>query len=184
MENLPAGILAYVDKPPRTSRRPRDLVISLVVLLVPVFVLFGGYQLLAGRTEPLRVDQAEAIAEAEAAGLPVVTPAGLAEDWAPVSAVFRRGGGGLTLRLGYVTPEGAGVQLVQSTIPADRLLPAELPEVAVPAGALEVAGGQWQRYQTEQGERSLVRLEPDLTTLVIGNAAEPELAALAASAHR
>jgi hypothetical protein len=169
-----------VENPPRSSRRPRDLVISLIVLLVPVLLLFGGYQLLAGRNEPVPVDQSEAIGEAGAAGMPVAVPAGLGEDWVPVSAVFQRPSGGFTLRLGYVTPDRASVQAVQSTVPAELLLPAELPEGATPAGALEVAGQSWQRYESERG-RMLVLLEPDLTTLVVGDASEAELSQLAAS---
>lgn len=155
--------------------------ISLLVVLVPVVLLVGGYQLLAGRTDPVAVDPAEAIAEARAAGMPVTVPAGLGEDWVPVSAVFRRADGGLTLRLGYVTPDRASVQVVQSTVPAEVLLPAELPEGAAPAGTLDVAGQPWQRYEAAGGARSLVLLEPELTTLAVGDAAEAELSQLAAS---
>jgi uncharacterized protein DUF4245 len=179
--HLPAGILAYVEKPPHTSRRPRDLVISLIVLLVPVVLLFGGYQLLAGRNQPVAVDPTGALAEARSAGLTATTPTGLGEDWVPVSAVFQRVDGGLTLRIGYVTPDRASVQLVQSTVPADRLLPAELPEAAAPAGELDVAGQPWQRYESESDGRSLVLMEPELTTVVVGDAAEAELQQLAAS---
>jgi uncharacterized protein DUF4245 len=145
-------------------------------------LLFGGYQLLAGRNQPVAVDPTGAIAEARAAGLTAAAPTGLGEDWVPVSAVFQRVDGGLTLRIGYVTPDRASVQLVQSTVPADRLLAAELPEGAVPAGELDVAGRPWQRYESEGGARSLVLLEPELTTLAVGDAAEAELSELAASA--
>jgi hypothetical protein len=156
------------------------MVISLLVLLVPVMLLIGGYQLLAGRTQPVEVDPAPTLAAAEAAGLPVSAPTGLPDDWVPVSAVFRRTGEGLTLRVGYVTPGGGSTQLVQSTVPAERLLPAELPEAAAPAGSLDLAGRSWQRYQADAG-RALVLLEPDRTVIVVGAVEEAELRTLAAA---
>jgi Protein of unknown function (DUF4245) len=156
-------------------------VISLAVLLVPVFVLVGGYQLISGRNEPVEVDTAPALAEAEAAGMAVAAPAGLADGWVPVSAVFQRPAGGLTLRIGYITPDGPSVQLVQSTVPAERLLPSELPDGAQPAGTVDVAGEPWQPYQNQDGERALVHLAPDLTTMVVGATSEAQLRDLAAS---
>lgn len=173
-----------MEKSPPTSRRPRDLLISLAVLLVPVLLLVGGYQLVSGRTRPVEVDPAQELASAEAAGMAVATPTGLGEEWVPVSAAFQRVDSGLTLRIGYLTPAGPSVQLVQSTVPAEQLLPAELPEAAAPAGTLDVGGQPWQLYQNRDGERALVLLEPDLTTLALGATTDAELHQLAASLHR
>lgn len=181
------GILAYVDRPvpadrPTTgSRRPRDLVISLLVLLIPVLVLVGGYQLLSGRTEPVAVDPSSAIIAAQQAGLRVAEPAGLAPSWVPVSAVFQPGEGGGTLRLGYVTPAGDPVQVVQSSLPADDLLAGELSEGAEPASEIDVGDAVWQRYPGERAETALVRREVDRTVLVVGSASQDELRALAAA---
>jgi hypothetical protein len=157
------------------------MVISLAVLLVPVLLLVGGYQLLTGRNRPVEVDPAPALASAEAAGMAVATPTDLGENWVPVSAVFQEVEHGLTLRIGYLTPDGPSVQLVQSTVPAEELLPAELPDEAVPAGTLDVAGEPWQLYQNRDGERALVLLTPDLTTLVVGATTDAQLHQLAAS---
>jgi hypothetical protein len=182
------GILAYVDRPApadrpttRSSRRPRDLVISLLVLLVPVLVLVGGYQLLSGRTEPVAVDPSSAIIAAQQAGLRVAEPVGLASDWVPVSAVFRPVEDGGTLRLGYVTPAGDPVQVVQSTVPADELLAGELPEGVAPAGEIDLGDAVWQRYPGRPGETALMRRESDRTLLVVGPASQTELRTLAAS---
>lgn len=166
---------------PRASRRPRDLVISLLVLLIPVLLLVGGYQLLAGRTQPVAVDPAPALAQARAAGLDVAEPDGLGADWTPVSAVFQRPDGGATLRLGYAAPGDESAQVVQSTVPAEVLLPDELHDAGAPTGSVEVAGQPWQWYETRPGERALVRLEPELTTIVIGTAGRSDLRALAAA---
>lgn len=158
------------------------MVFSLLVLLIPVLLLVGGYQLLTGRNEPVAADPAPALADARAAGLDVAEPEGLGSDWALVSAVFQRPGeDGATLRLGYAAPGGESAQVVQSTVPAEALLPDELHDAGAPTGSVEVAGEPWQRYETRPGERALVRLEPQLTTIVIGTAAEPDLHTLAAS---
>lgn len=151
---------------------------------MPVLLLVGGYQLISGRNRPVEVDPAPALAEAEAAGMAVATPTGLGDDWVPVSAVLQRPAAGMTLRIGYLTPDGPSVQLVQSTVPAERLLPAELPDAAQPAGTVEVAGEPWQRYENQDGERALVHLTSSLTTVVVGSTSEAQLHQLAAGLRR
>lgn len=183
----PAGILAYVttDKPADrqagvSARRPRDLVISLLVLLVPVLVLVGGYQILAGRTQPVEIDPAPAITAARADGMAVRAPDGPA-GWVPISAVYAQEGHGGTVRIGYVRPDGGSAQLIQSGAPADLVLAAVLPAGATPAGTVAVAGQPWQHYTAGSGEQALVWLEPELTMLVIGRMSDGELAELAAA---
>lgn len=189
---MPDGILTHVansatsDRPaPASSRGPRDLVLSLLVLLIPTFLLVGGYQIISGRTEPVPVDQSEQIDAARRAGFDVAEPAGLGADWVPVSAVFRQEEGGATLRLGYLTPAGGPVQVVESTVPADRLLAQELSnrpgEPPVPVGAVTVAGSAWERYEGRDGETVLARREPERTLLVVGRADESELKELASA---
>ncbi|QSB15285.1 DUF4245 family protein [Natronosporangium hydrolyticum] len=180
------GNEAPTDQPPaRASRRPRDLIISLLVLLVPVLLLIGGYQILTGRTQPVAVDPAPAVAEAREAGLPAAGQPELDEQWVPISAAFAEpttgASGGGTLRIGYVTPSDGSVQLIQSTLPADELLPADLPPEAAPAGNREIAGEPWQYYTGAGGEHALVLLEPELTIMVVGLGSEAELAELAAA---
>jgi hypothetical protein len=183
-----SGILAYVEKRtqadrarPEQSRRPRDLMISLLVLVIPVLVLVGGYQLLAGRDQPVAIDQTPQITEAQRAGFDFSGPVDLSATWVPVSAVFRPVDGGATLRLGYVTPDGEPVQLVQSTVPAAQLLARELSEVTSPSGSVDVGGVEWQRYPGRPGEQALVLQVADRTVIVVGPAAESELTELAAA---
>lgn len=156
------------------------MVISLLVLLVPVVLLIGGYQLLAGRNQPTEVDPAPALAQARAAGLAVAEPTGLSADWTPVSAVVQPADKGTTLRIGYLTPAGASVQVLQSNIPAEHLLPEEFPDAGPPAGTVTIADHPWQVYSVPHGQ-ALVRLTPELTTIVRGSAAEAELHALVAA---
>jgi hypothetical protein len=157
------------------------MVISLLVLLVPVVLFVGVYQVLAGRNQPVAVDPAPALAAASAAGMEVTVPDGLPAGWVPVSAVFQPGPAGGTVRVGYVTPDGGSVQLLQSTLPAERLLPAELPEPSTPAGHVDISGRSWQTYPPQHGERALVLLQPEQTTIVRGVTSRAELRELAAA---
>jgi hypothetical protein len=157
------------------------MVISLLVLLVPVVLFVGVYQVLAGRNRPVEVDPAPALAAAEAAGMEVAVPVGLSAGWVPVSAVFQPGEAGDTLRVGYVTPDGGSVQLLQSTVPPERLLPAELAVPGPPDRTVELAGRTWQEHPPRAGERALVLLEPDQTTIVRGTTSAAELRDFAAA---
>jgi hypothetical protein len=156
------------------------MAISLLVLLVPIALVIGLYRVFLGADEPVVVDPAPAIAQARSAGaFPVSEPVGLPAGWRTVTAGFQRADGGVTLRLGYVSPDGGGVQLVQSNLPADQLLPTELTNRGQPQGATEVAGRSWQRYTARAGELALVLLEPGRTVIVVGSAREQELHDLA-----
>jgi hypothetical protein len=158
------------------------MAISLLVLLVPIALLFAFYRVVLGGDEPVQVDPAPAVAQARAANaFPVSEPVGLGGGWRPVSAAFQQGDGGRTLRIGYVSPEGRGVQLVESNVPPERLLPTELSRGGQQQGPTEVAGHGWQRYTARATERALVLLEPDRTVIVVGDAPEAELRELAAA---
>lgn len=157
------------------------MILSLVVLLLPIALLAGIYRGLHQGDQPVVIDPAPTVAQARDAGFPVAEPAGLGDGWQPASAVFRAEPGGMTLRLGYLTPSGAGVQVVQSTVPVAQLLPDELDTAAPAAATVDVAGAAWQRFEAGRLGLALVLLEPERTILVVGNAPEPELRTLAAA---
>ncbi|MGR6317240.1 DUF4245 family protein [Micromonospora soli] len=163
----------------RSERSPRDMALSLLVLLVPIVLLLAFYRGFLGGDEPARVDPGPAVEQAQAAGaFPVSRPAGLASGWRTVSARYQAEPGGATLRIGYLTPEGRGAQLVESNVPADKLLPAEL-KGGQPQGPAELPGGSWQRYSARNNERALVLMQPNRTVIVVGDARENELRQLA-----
>lgn len=167
---------------PTNSRRPRDMALSLLVLLVPVLIIVLIYRVVQGGDQPVVVDTAPAIDQARAAGaFPVGAPTGLDDDWRPISATFQQVEGGRVLRIGYVTPDGAGLALIQSNAPAERLIPAELTASGKPEGAIDVAGQSWQQYTARPGEQALVLLEPSRTVIVVGSAHDDELRELAGS---
>ncbi|GIH11757.1 hypothetical protein Rhe02_98240 [Rhizocola hellebori] len=94
----------------KKTRTPRDLALSLIVLLVPVFLIVLGYRYLYGGDTIVTVDPAEAIASAQRAGMSQLPPNTAPEGWLVVHAQFRDG----ALRIGYLTKDHEGVQLVQS----------------------------------------------------------------------
>jgi hypothetical protein len=182
--DVPAPAHTGTDQsvPGRSERSPKDMAISLLVLLVPIALLFAFYRVVLGGDEPVRIDPAAAIEQARAAGAFTVSePNSLSGGWRSVSAAFQSADGGRTLRIGYVSPEGRGVQLVQSSVPAEQLLPAELTRNRQALGVTEVAGRDWQRYSARTGERALVLLEQRRTVIIVGDAAEGELRSLASS---
>jgi len=168
----------------RSQRSTKDMVISLLVLLVPIALVLGFGRIFLGADQPTQVDPAPTIQEARMANLfPVSEPAGLGDGWRTVRADFERGDTGASLRIGYLTPDDGGLQLVQSSVPAERLLPAELTGAGQPQGATELGGQSWQRYTGRPGERALVLLEPGRTVIVIGRVLEEDLRRVATSLY-
>jgi hypothetical protein len=160
----------------RPTRTTKDMVRSLVVLLIPVAFIVGLVWANGG-TEAQVIDPGPTIAEAQAHSFPVAVPHGLSADWKPVSSTF----GDQTLRIGYVTPNGGGVQLVESTAEVNGLLIQELGDNTRPDGVVAVGSGNWNSYQVRNGERALVWTEMGRTIIVIGSADQSELAVLAAA---
>ncbi|WP_018907721.1 DUF4245 domain-containing protein [Salinispora arenicola] len=164
----------------RSERSPKDMAVSLLVLLVPIALLLAFYRGFLGGDQAAVVDPAPALDSAQAAAaFPVSQPQGLDEGWRTVRADFRTVEGGSTLRLGYLTPEGRGAQVVQSSVPPERLLPAELTDQGQPQGRTDLAGRTWQRYTARSNEQAFVLLEPDRTVIVVGDARDSELRELA-----
>jgi Protein of unknown function (DUF4245) len=163
----------------RSGRSPRDMALSLAVLLVPVFLLLIVYRLVFSGDAPIGVNAGDTWATARhGAHYAVLEPAGLPAKWTVISATFAGG----TLRVGYVTPDAAGLQLIESDQPVDRLLPAELGTDARPGDLVTIGGRQWRTYPVARdGNRALVLADADRTTIVIGTASDTDLRTLAAA---
>ncbi|MGH3735122.1 MAG: DUF4245 domain-containing protein [Micromonosporaceae bacterium] len=171
------------SSPAETSnqRRPRDLLWSLAVLLVPIALVLLFFQFIGGDREVTVVDPDPAIAEARAAGLEVASPHDLPDGWKPTSAVTRVSGSTVTLRIGYVSPGGGFVQLVESNADPEGLLRTELDGGRRPDGTVRIGGRDWQTYPGRESERAVVLTEPRRTVIVLGQAPDEELRALATS---
>jgi hypothetical protein len=161
------------------------MAISVLVLLIPVFLIVVIYRALHGGDAPVVIDPGPVIAEARAANaFPVTEPAGLAKGWRPISATFTRDGNGPVLRIGDVTPNNNGVQLVESTGSADQLLATELTARPQTEGVVDVAGKSWQHYLIRPGAQALVLLQPDHTFILVGSGTDTEMRDLAGSVGR
>jgi hypothetical protein len=161
-------------RPARTTRTARDLVLSIVVLLVPVVLLVWAYRVLGHETPP-SVDATPAYEAARVAHkFDLLTPGGLPSGWRVTVAQYRDG----VLRVGLLAPSGAGAQVVETASPVDTVVPAELGTGARADGTVTVQGTAWQRY-TGGRARALVLATPGRTVLVAGPASEAELATVA-----
>jgi hypothetical protein len=169
----------------REGRSPRDMALSLAVLIVPIALLLIFYRVVLSGDAPVTVDPSSAIQEARSSeAFPVLVATGLPEDWHVTAATFRRAAQGATLRLGYVAPDDDSALLVQSSVPPETLVPAELGKEAKPVASFRADNGAWRQYQTRPGEHALVLAEPGRTVVVVGTADEEHLRTLASSLTR
>jgi Protein of unknown function (DUF4245) len=166
----------------RLGRTPRDMALSLLVLLVPIFVLVGVYRFLGGES-PTVVDPSSAYDDARAAHVFPVAEPSLPPGWQPVSSTFGRGDAGAVLRVGFRSPHGGTAQLVESNVTAGALVSSELGPGAQDDRDATVAGQQWQRYTAAKGDHAYVLSQPDRTVIVMGRAADAELTQLAGAVH-
>jgi hypothetical protein len=161
------------------SRRPRDMVISIGVLLAIVAVLCGVYSFLGGG-DSAAVDPGPAFAEARSsAAFPVLEPQGLSDDWKPVRALYQPQQSGAELRVGYETPKDGTVQLIEGSLPPEEMLRRELGGERTAKGTVDVSGKAWESFPARDGERALVLREAGRTVIIVGKASEDELKQLA-----
>ncbi|MFF5079778.1 DUF4245 domain-containing protein [Actinoplanes sp. NPDC000266] len=164
------------------ARSPKDMAMSLLVLLVPIALLLVFYRTVLNGDAPITVDPAPALQEAQRANIfPVLQPTGLGDDWHVSAATFRRQTAGATLRIGYVDPDKDALQLVESNIPSATLLPTELTKEAKPAGEFRSDAGVWRLYDTRPGEKALVLADQTRTVIVIGKSDVDQLEHMAES---
>jgi len=165
----------------RLSRRPRDMAISLGVLLAVLFAFFGLYRCLGGDGSA-RVDPAPVYAQARNGGtFQVLEPSGLPKGWRPVSAVYQPQNVGAVLRIGWRTPDDGNVQLIQGSLSSDILLEQELGGVSAQPAIIDINGKPWHAYPARKGERAIALVEPGRTIIVVGRASDAELKELAAA---
>jgi Protein of unknown function (DUF4245) len=163
--------------PGRAGRTAKDMAISLIVLLIPVAII-AAFVWARGGDDPVTVDPQPAIAEAQAAkAFPVLEPNGLSTNWHAVSAVYTTAD--RTLRIGYVTPGGGGVQLIESSSATDGLLINELGDDVRPNGVATVGATTWNGYLLHNGQRAIVLPTTGRTVIIMGNADQVELQELA-----
>jgi hypothetical protein len=167
----------------RAARSPRDIALSMGVLLVPVIVLLILYNVLFNGDHPRAIDPSDTLETARhSAAFTVSEPRGLPGGWAVVSSTYQKQGDGSVLRLGYVTPHSGGLQLVESDRPVNTLLPDELGADAQPGQLVPIGANRWREYPTAKGgDRALVLADSGRTVIVIGTGSDDDLRLLAGS---
>lgn len=160
---------------PKEARRPRDMIISLAVLLIPIALLMGFYRVVLEGDRPVSTDPTSSI-ELASREFPVAQPAGLTEDqdWHVTSANFRRENGGATLRLGYVPPSDKAILMIQSTVDPSMLVPAEVGEEGRRTGTFRTDQRTWLQYDGRPGETALIATEQTRTIVIIGDRGDTE----------
>jgi hypothetical protein len=169
----------------RTGRSPRDMALSMAVLLVPILVLLGLYHFVFDGDSPRAIDPSGSYADAQhSASFTALRPDGLPSNWVVISSSFQKQSDGSVLRVGYVTPAKQGLQLVESDRPVNALLPDELGASAEPGNQVTIGGASWRWYPLARaGNQALVLAENGRTTIVIGAAGDADLRTFAASLH-
>ncbi|WP_430780840.1 DUF4245 domain-containing protein [Actinoplanes sp. G11-F43] len=155
---------------PKEGRRPRDMILSLAVLLVPIALIMVFYQVVLEGNRPVSVDTTSSV-ELASREFPVRMPAGLTEDddWHVTSANFRREGTGATLRLGYIPPSDEAILMIQSTVDPSVLVPAEVGAEGQRSGTFRTTQRTWMQYAGRKGETALIATEQSHTIVLIGS---------------
>jgi Protein of unknown function (DUF4245) len=169
--------------PARGGRSPRDMALSIGVLLVPILVLVFLYNFLYNGNHPRAIDPSGTFdAARHSAAFTVLQPGGLPGGWTVVSSSYQKQSDGSVLRVGCVTPGKAGLQLIESDRPVNSLLPAELGSDAQPGNLVPLGDRRWREYPVARdGGRALVLADDGRTVIVIGTATVTDLRTLAGS---
>jgi hypothetical protein len=182
--DVQAGHAAAAPPPAarRPSKTPRDMIISLGVVLLVIGALWA----VAPRRHydaVHQIDYTQALRDARgAAPYRVLAPEGLSPRWRATSVRYDGDvNGAAQWHLGFVSPENEYVGLEQSNGPARDFI-FNLSNRGLADGSTVVAGESWDRYLRETRDvRSLARTENGVTTLVTGTASYEEMAEFAAA---
>lgn len=187
------------SKPPRSALSVRDMLVALAVL-VPVILLLGGLTRACSfspggpTVDPSRLPVVDVPAElgpiARTVPFPVRVP-DVPEGWRANNVDQDRvGADGDTdarraVRVGYLTPQGRYLRIVQSDADEAGLLGTETgPEPVPGTGVREVAGLRWVVYAREGAEPIWIAEVPGdapSRALITGSGSDDDFAALAAA---
>jgi hypothetical protein len=147
------------------QRRLRDMAMSMAVLLVPIGLFYVGWQWVASDRQVSVVDTTENHATAASLGLAAIEPE-LDGEWKAISTDLAVDGETVTLRTGYYSPDGNGLQLSETNGTV-----ADVNEDLSGAGTpVEAAGIEWAAYETGNGETWVAEIGGETVVL----SAEPD----------
>jgi hypothetical protein len=158
----------------RLARTPGDMAKAVLVLLVPVAVLVALYVYFFGGANVISIDPSGTFSDARAAAaFTVLEPSGLPKGWDAVSSSYENGSPA-TLRVGYVSPSGAGIQLVESNGNADAVIRDELGKTGDIGTSVPINGTDWG-FVNGDGDKALIDTTGGRTVIVLGEATRAEL---------
>jgi uncharacterized protein DUF4245 len=166
----------------RLSRTPWDMTKAVLVLLVPVILAVVVYIFFFGGSNVIAIDPSGTYSEARAANVfTVAQPTGLSNKWKPVSSSYAVEQGRHVLRVGYVAPDGSGLQLVESDGAPDVVI-SDVVGTTSPVGAsVDLASRTWGQVTGGNGQHALISTQPRSTIIVKGPASTTDLRTFAAS---
>lgn len=170
---------------------PRDMVISLLVLFVPIIAIYWFF---TSNPEPEveKVDYAPVLAVAEEESpYPVLHPVNLPEDWVPVRVAWAADGenwitnepaAGNSWQLGFIAPNDIYVAVQQRDRAPVQFI-TDVTRDGAPSGeTVSLAGREWEKWVSDDDRsRSLVWRDGDLSAVVTGDTDFEQLEAFAAS---
>jgi hypothetical protein len=181
------GVVARTRKPATTG----DLVKSLALILIPLVVITVLFTKLP-RDHPVKVvDWRPVLATArEQSPYQVLAPTNLPSEWRATSVTWVKAGdphlgGQPSVRnlwqLGFLSPDDVYIAVAQGDLKADDMV-TEQTRTGALDGQSTVKGEPWQRrVSPDDRTRSLVRVEPTVTTVVVGDTSYTGLEAFAAT---
>ncbi|WP_353648482.1 DUF4245 domain-containing protein [Nakamurella sp. A5-74] len=181
---------------PKTKRNKtmRDMALSMGLLVVVVLLFVGingGFTFSPGTpTDTGPVPSADATGQfAKAPRLlpftPIV-PQGIPDDWHPNSAAqtdpdTAPAGTPLTVRAGWLIPDGKFIGLIASNAEPTALLGSEFGAVGADVGTVDVDGVTWTVGTGVRSEPAWFRTAGDVTYLITGSAEDSAFRTLAAA---
>jgi hypothetical protein len=179
----PAGAESVNATALRLARTPMDMAKAVLILLVPVMIAVGVYVFFFGGSSPIVIDPSGSYSDARAAAVfQLVEPQGLSSGWKPVSSSYSVAQGRHVLRVGYIAPSGAGLQLVESDGPAASVISDEV-GTGNPVGAsVDIGGRTWGHVDAgSNSQPALIDVENGYTIIVKGEASTDDLRTFAAA---
>jgi hypothetical protein len=175
----------------RTRRQATagDLIRSLALIIIPLVVITVLLTRLPSDHPVKVVDWRPVLATArQQSPYPVLAPTNLPSEWRATSVAWVKAGdpavgGQRSVRnfwqLGFLSPDDVYIAVVQGDLEADDMV-AEQTRAGTADGQSIVNGETWQRrVSADDRTRSLVRVEPTVTTVVVGDTSYTGLEAFA-----
>jgi hypothetical protein len=183
--------MGAMARPSIKNARPRDMVISMAVILLPI-VLISWFFTRTPAEAPVRtVDWQSALARSrQIAPFPLLGPVGLPSTWVATKAewattgqpaVNREAAPGNTWQLGMLTPDKVYVSLTQRDAAGPALI-AQIGRDGHQSGVSSIGGVSWTRWvSADDRTRTISHLDGAVTIVVSGDLSYDGLDAFAST---